>query len=231
MEVPELVLVSHHLCPYVQRAAIALQEKNVPYAREYIDLSDKPDWFILLSPQGKVPLLKVSGDAIFESSAIIEYLEDTQPNPLHPADPLQRARHRGWIEYASAILNGIAGVYMAREGDSFEQRRLQLRGMFEKIETALKTGPWFEGAAFSLVDASFAPVFRYFDVFDQIADFEILTGLENTGRWRRHLARRSSVRKAVDTDYNSRLFSFFLARHSFLSGLAAAERIEFAIEN
>ena len=92
---PKLTLVSHHLCTYVQRAAIALAEKGVPFDRDYVDLSAKPEWFRQLSPLGKVPLLQVDGDAvIFESAVICEYLEDTQPHPLHPADPLQRARRR-----------------------------------------------------------------------------------------------------------------------------------------
>src|SRR6185436_17939104 len=54
-----LTLVSHHLCPYVQRAAISLAEKHVDFERIYVDLSNKPEWFKELSPLGKVPLLRV----------------------------------------------------------------------------------------------------------------------------------------------------------------------------
>lgn len=106
-----LTLVSHHLCPYVQRAAIALAEKGVLFERVHVDLSDKPEWFRALSPLGKVPLLKVAQNGrdavIFESAVILEYLEETQMRPLHPADPLERARHRAWIEFGSQILNGV----------------------------------------------------------------------------------------------------------------------------
>ena len=83
----KIVLVSHHLCPYVQRAAIALAEKAVLFERAYIDLADKPAWFTNLSPLGKVPLLRVGEEVIFESSVIVEDLEETQPGPLHPHDP------------------------------------------------------------------------------------------------------------------------------------------------
>ena len=95
-----LTLVSHHLCPYVQRAAIALAEKNVPHTRVPVDLAHKPDWFKAISPLGKVPLLRVATGheteevILFESAPILEYLEETQPDPLHPGDPLDRARHR-----------------------------------------------------------------------------------------------------------------------------------------
>ena len=107
-----LTLVSHNLCPYVQRATIALAEKRVAFAKVYVDLSDKPDWFRAISPLGKVPLLRVASgggeQVIFESAVILEYLEETQANPLHPDHPLDRARHRSWIEFGSALLNGIA---------------------------------------------------------------------------------------------------------------------------
>src|ERR1700682_5290501 len=102
-----LILISHDLCPYVQRAVIALAEKGVAFERIDIDLADKPDWFKAISPLGKIPLLRVGEAVIFESAVIVEYLEETQPNPLHPADPLQRARHRAAIEFASAILSDI----------------------------------------------------------------------------------------------------------------------------
>src|SRR5258708_40372906 len=74
---PHLTLVSHHLCPYVQRVAIALAERGIAAERVYIDLADKPAWFRALSPLGKVPLLKVDDAVLFESAVICEYLEDT----------------------------------------------------------------------------------------------------------------------------------------------------------
>src|SRR3954465_8029266 len=108
---PHLTLVSHHLCPYVQRAVIALTEKGVPFERVYVDLGNKPDWFKRLSPLGKTPVLRVGETAIFESAVILEYLEETLSYPLHPADPLRRAEHRSFIEFGSAILNDIAAFY------------------------------------------------------------------------------------------------------------------------
>ena len=126
---PTYELVSHHLCPYVQRAAIVLTEKGVSFKRTLIDLDNKPDWFKAISPLGKVPLLKVTLDdgetvVLFESAVICEYLEETLPNPLHPADPLTRAQHRGWMEFGSAILADIWGYETAQgRGDGARQGR------------------------------------------------------------------------------------------------------------
>src|SRR5262249_11297161 len=157
-------------CPYVQRAVIALTEKGVPFERIDIDLANKPDWFLKMSPLGKTPVLMVGEHAIFESAVILEYLEETQANRLHPADALHRAEHRSFIEFGSAILNDIAGLYAASDEAAFNAKAEQLEQRFARLEMRV-VGPWFDGEKFTLVDAVFGPVFRYFDVFDEIDDF------------------------------------------------------------
>lgn len=214
-----LHLISHPLCPYVQRAAIALAEKGVAFDRTDIDLARKPDWFLRLSPLGKTPVLVADDVPIFESAVILEYLEETQPNPLHPADALTRARHRSWIEFGSAILNDIAGFYSAPDETTFATKVAALKAKFARVETEVGPGPWFGGEAFGLVDAVFGPIFRYFDTFDRIHDFGILSGLPKVTAWRRRLATRPSVAHAVTADYSDRLCSFLAARRSYLSAL------------
>jgi glutathione S-transferase len=221
--VKTLTLVSHHLCPYVQRAAIALAEKGVAYDRVNVDLANKPDWFKALSPLGKTPVLQVGDTAIFESAVILEYLEETQAHALHPRDALSRAEHRSLIEFGSAILNDIWAFYSAPDAIAFEAKRKQLAERFAWLERRLVAAPWFDGETFSLVDAVFAPVFRYFDAFDRIGDFGILTGLKRMARWRQALAARPSVLAAVTADYDARLRQFLLARGSHLTRLMQAE--------
>ena len=219
-----LKLISHKLCPYVQRAVIALTEKGVPFERIDIDLADKPDWFPKISPLGKTPVLLVGDRAIFESAVILEYLEETQPNALHPAEALERAEHRGWIEFGSAVLNDIAGLYSAKDEATFKARAEQLAQRFARLETRVAATPWFDGERFSLVDAVFGPVFRYFDVFDAIGDFGILNDKPNLARWRKNLAARPSARGAVSADYPALLRDFIDRRQSWLSRLQADRR-------
>src|SRR5450631_4379606 len=175
-----LKLISHKLCPYVQRAVIALTEKGAAFER--VDLANKPEWFSGISPLGKTPVLLVGDVPIFESAVILEYLEETQPKPLHPADPLVRAEHRGWIEFGSAVLGDIAGFYAAKDEATFNAKSAQLEQKFARLEARINASPWFDGENFSLVDAVFGPVFRYFDVFDEIGDFGILSG--KLANWR-----------------------------------------------
>ena len=218
---PELRLISHHLCPYAQRAAIVLAEKNIPHERIYIDLADKPAWFLALSPLGRVPVLRVGEATVFESQVIAEYLDEVTPGSLHPADPLDKARHRSWIEFGSETLSAIAGFYNAPEASAFEARRRALGERFERIEPEIR-GPFFAGAGFHMVDGVWGTIFRYFDVFDRIADFGILSELEKVATWRRAIAARPSVAEAPPAGYPERLQAFLARRGSHLSRLLPA---------
>lgn len=206
------VLVSHALCPYVQRAVIALAEKGIAFERLDIDLDHKPAWFLKLSPLGRTPVLLVPKDAtrvpLFESAVICDYLDETIAPALHPVDPLARAQHRAWIEVASAALNQVWQLYTARDEAVFEATRVALAQRMTQLDAALGRGPWFAGASFSLVDAAFAPVFRYFDVFDAFWHGQLFARTPRAAAWRAALAARASVRGAVADDYPDRLVAY-----------------------
>jgi glutathione S-transferase len=226
MAAAALKLISHKLCPYVQRAVIALTEKGVAFERIDIDLANKPDWFLKISPLGKVPVLVIAtgkGEvALFESNVICEYIEETQGGPkLHPQDPLVRAQHRAWMEFGSTILSDLWGLETTGDPAIFESKRLAIAAKFARVEAALGSGPFFAGENFSLVDAVFAPIFRYFDVFDRLSDLAVFTGTPKVRTWRAALAKRPSVRAAVDPDYPQLLRAFLVRHDAHLLKLAA----------
>lgn len=216
-----ITLVSHILCPYAQRAFVALDEKGVDFKRVIIDLSNKPDWFNRISPLGKVPLLIVETGgqktAIFESSVILEYLEETQPNPLYSLDPLQRALERSWIEFGSSLLKDIAGLYSAQTDETLTVKAKQISDKFAALDGAIGEGPWFSGDKFTLVDAVFGPIFRYFDILENTTDFHLLKGYHNLQKWRHCLSNRPSIKKAVSPKYPQLLTEFLLNKKSALS--------------
>lgn len=223
---PSLTLISHVLCPYVQRVAITLAEKQLPFTRIDIDLANKPAWFLAISPLGKTPVLLVEQQAIFESAVICEYLEDCFEPTLHPAEPLARAQHRAWIEVASAILNSIAALYNAADAASLAAKTALLAQQFASLERVLSdntdaepsfAGPYVAGQRFSLVDAAFAPVFRYFDVLDTVVDLAVFAHTPAVLQWRQHLATRPSVLAAVVENYPSLLLEFLTTRPSELA--------------
>ncbi|MEN3032581.1 glutathione S-transferase family protein [Chromobacterium amazonense] len=226
---PKLTLISHLLCPYVQRAVIILQEKQLPYERIDIDLSAKPDWFLRISPLGKTPVLLADEQAIFESSVICEYLDEITGERMHPAAPITRAQHRAWMEFASSALNAIGAMYNAPDAQTLDAKAGELRAKFRQLEAALDSashaGPYFSGDTFRMVDAAFAPVFRYFDAFDAIADFGIFNEAPRVKTWRSALQRRASVQNAVRSDYPNLLRDFLLRRESELSRLMRRQQL------
>jgi glutathione S-transferase len=212
----KLTLISFDLCPYVQRAAIVLAEKGVSFERIDIDLENKPDWFLAISPRGKVPLLKVGEDVLFESAAIVEYLDEAHEPRLHPENPITRARHRAWMEFGSAILSDIWTLETATEQKTFDAAVAGLKEKFARVEAELGDGPWFAGEAFTIVDAVFAPAFRIFDTFDRLTDLGVFDDLPKVSRWRAALAQRPSVREAVVSDFHDRLLRFLTRKNGVI---------------
>ncbi|HWT57498.1 MAG TPA: glutathione S-transferase family protein [Rhizobium sp.] len=218
---PSLTLISHPLCPFVQRAAIVLLEKDVPFERINVDLSAKPDWFLALSPTGKVPLLKVhqtdEGDAIlFESMVICEYLEETQGGArMYPDGALLRARQRAWIEFATQTLADGWQFLNATDPATADAKGAAFRDRLRKLEAELGAGPYFAGAAFGMVDAVYAPLFRYFGIIDPAVSQAIFEGFPRVSTWRAALAARPSVGNAVVGDYADR-FRAHLRQHQAL---------------
>jgi glutathione S-transferase len=217
MNSASLTLVSHVLCPYVQRAVIMLTEKNAAFERRDIDLANKPQWFLDVSPLGKTPVLLVDDVAIFESSVICEYLDETTTPSMHPENAIERARHRGWMEFGSQVLGSIAGLYSAHDAAGLDAKAHDLTAKFQMLESALGSGPYFAGEMLSVVDAVFGPVFRYFEVLDTVDDFGGLKQRPKLLAWRAALAARASVKNAVVPDYAARLRAFLLARDSELA--------------
>ncbi|MEJ7805729.1 MAG: glutathione S-transferase family protein, partial [Telluria sp.] len=125
--VEKLVLVSHKLCPYVQRVSIVLLEKGITFERREVDLAKPPDWFKRISPLGKTPVLLVNEEPIFESAVICEFLDETCLPRLHPESPLERAKHRAYMEFGSSILNAIAAFYYADTDDLLTKHALEIK--------------------------------------------------------------------------------------------------------
>ncbi|MFD2054294.1 glutathione S-transferase family protein [Mesorhizobium calcicola] len=214
----KLTLISHPPCPFVQRAAIVLLEKGVPFERIDIDLAAKPEWFLALSPTGKVPLLTVrqadGTDAIlFESMVICEYIEEAEEGAsLYFPNALSRAQQRAWVEFGTAALSEAWQWLNHDDSRTADAKRVVLQDRFRRIEAVLEQGPYFSGSMFSMVDAVFAPVFRYFDCIDPAVSEAIFNDLPRVSAWRHALASRQSVISAVREDYAD-LFQQHLLQH------------------
>ena len=155
----DIELISFDLCPFVQRSVITLLEKDIPFRRTNIDLANKPDWFLQISPLGKVPVLHIDGNTLFESAVINEYLDEITPPSMHPQDALQKAMNRAWIEFGSELSNLSFRMLTTQDNSELESAFKTLRERLTFLDRNLDATPFFNGAAFSLIDAAYAPVF------------------------------------------------------------------------
>ncbi len=123
------------------------------------------------------------------------------------------------MEFGSAVLGDVWGIETVADEAAFNVKVKQATEKFARLEARLVAAPWFDGEKFSLVDAVFAPVFRYFDTIDEIGDFGILADKPKIARWRNSLRERPSVRDAVSTEYPALLRAFMKKHKSYLSQL------------
>ena len=192
-----LKLISFELCPFVQRACISLQERGVDYEITYIDLFDKPAWFLELSPTGKVPVLQVDDVVLFESQVIAEYLDEVYPPSLHPADPLQRAKDRAWIEFSN-VLGGPGWLIQALgDEDKVLAEAGKVKEAFARLESEV-VGPFFGGESFSLVDAAVAPLLQRLKWSQDIApELALFDDAPKVAAWTEALLARQSVKDSL----------------------------------
>jgi len=195
-------LCSFKTCPWVQRAAIVLQAKRVPYDITYIDRERRPDWFLAVSPHSKVPVLLIEGkEALFESNAIAEYLDETVPPRLHPEDPLARARNRAWTDYVPTFASTISNTAYSDTEEEFVARAAKIAPHFDKLEEALTKrgddGPYFNGPAFSLVDAAYAPFLQRYTFVDRLRRLGIIEKFPRLAAWRDALLAHEAVKAST----------------------------------
>lgn len=197
---PKFELISFYLCPYVQRSVITLKHKKVLFSQKEVDLSNPPEWFLKISPMGKVPVLLVDNQtALFESAVINEYLDEVTEPRLNPKDPLTKAKERAWIEYASEL---IMQMYRLTHEDDLEMFEAMIKEFWEdlsKVEPVLEKGPFFRGSDFSLVDTSYAPLFLRLCWVPKLWESAYWNNIPKTRKWAEALLAHPSVEAASST--------------------------------
>jgi glutathione S-transferase len=217
-----LQLISHKTCPFVQRAVITLKHKNIDFDITYIDLADPPDWFLELSPLGKVPVLKVDDEVLFESAVINEYLDEITGGELQPGEPLARAKNRAWIEFASNMLGNLYMMKMSKNQERYNKYRDSLVSQFQRVEQRLGDGPWFNGEQFSLADTAFAPLFRQNSVADNKLSVLDPETMPRIAAWAQRLLALPEVRDSVVDEFEDLYLSAMQKNESYsLNRLAA----------
>lgn len=214
----KLELVSYALCPYVQRARAILAEKNIAHDIKFIDLDSPPEWFFDVSPMEKVPVLLVDDQPLFESMVICEYLDEITPDSLHPMDPFIKAQNRAWIEFGNAVLDSTYSLFTTSDEKQFKQLTAVIDDKFDILEDECLQGtPFFNGGHFSIIDAVYAPIFRFHKALGKFHDFGFFEDRPKISLWSDTLLSYEAIEKSVPSSYDEDLDAYLRKQDSVFS--------------
>lgn len=210
-------VVSFKICPFVQRVTALLEAKKVPYDIEYISLKDKPQWFLNISPSGQVPLLITeSGTALFESDAIVEYIDEVYPTIEENITPEQRALDRAWSYQASKHYLVQCSTMRSADKVTLKERAEKLGKAFEKAEKTFGTGPYFKGEALSNVDIAWLPLLHRADIIRKRTCYDLVGHFPKVKAWQQTMMATGLAEQSVPEDFEEAFGGFYLSDETFL---------------
>src|SRR5215210_6826718 len=180
---------------------MVLHEKDVDFETYEVDLANKSEEFLKASPTGKVPVVVVDGDSLYESNVVNQYLDEVTDGPkLMPEDPKQRAHARIWMSFADTDF--FPAVFVASVGRERGYSESRISEAFEKLKVALgKLEERLEGRPyladeFSLADVAHAGNFVRLRELEEREELS-LEGYPNVAAWMERLEARTSYEAAV----------------------------------
>lgn len=186
---------------------IVLRAKAAEFDVTYINLREKPDWFLKVSPHGKVPVLNVDDQPLYESNAIAEYLDECLEPRLHPADPIKRARNRAWTDFLPDFAKGLSGIYYTKSKDEVAEGLKAAPAKLSKLEDAIarergNDGPYFNGKEMCMVDAGYAPFFQRFAIAESVLQTGVLDDFPLVKAWSEALLSTDAVTGSVASEFD-----------------------------
>ena len=214
-------LISFKVCPFVQRSVILLKEKDVDFDIEFIDVYNPPEWFLKLSPTGKVPVMVVDDTVLFESSIISEYIDEVHAPSLHPESALEKAQNRAWIEFTSPLYMGTFKLLMAKTKEDADIAIDDMKKSLATLDGIKKNQPWFNGEEFSLVDIAISPFFIRSAFYKEHFDLDLLEGFSNLKTWSDAVLARQAVIDSKVEGFDNMLLGRMADNESYLKTTAS----------
>lgn len=203
---------------------ILLRAKNVEFKVTYINLQDKPDWFLDISPHGKVPVLVVDEVPLFESNAIAEYLDEVVLPRCHPQDPIERAQNRAWTDFVGDFAKALSGTYYTKSRAQTDAAIETSPKAIAKLEAALASrqdngGPYFNGPDLSLVDAAYAPFLQRFALVEPKLGTNLLKDFPLVQAWSDALLANEVISGAVVDSFAEKFVASLKRREFYVAAL------------
>ena len=222
-------IVSFKICPFVQRVTALLEAKNIPYEIEFISLSNKPQWFLDISPNGQVPILITDdGRTLFESDAIVEYLEEAYP-PLQPdLSPEDKAINRAWSYLASKNYLVQCSAQRSPDANVLKERSEKLGKAFDRIEKQLGDTKFFAGDDLNMVDIAWLPLLHRADIIAQRSGYNFIGDRPKLKAWQGEVLATGLAKNSVPPDFEDAFADFYLSEKTFLGRNGAVTCCDFS---
>ena len=180
---------------------MVLHEKGVDFEVHEVDLGNKSEEFLSVSPYGKVPVLRVDGTSLYESNIVNEYLDEVHTSPrLMPDNPEERAAVRSWMAFADDYF--FPSVFKVRMGPQRGYTEEQIREAREKLDDALSRlehqleGKRYLVGEYTLADIAHAGNFQRLRGLAESGDVS-LHEYSNVTAWMDEVERRESYAASV----------------------------------
>ena len=209
---------------------IILRAKDVDFEVTYINLREKPDWFLEISPHGKVPVLVVDEQPLFESNAIAEFLDETVAPRLHPEDPIKRARNRAWTDFVPDFSKALSGIYYTKTRQAMEDGLAEAPKRVARLEEAIakergNDGPYFNGTEICLVDAAYAPFLQRFEVVERYLKTGLLDAFPLVKAWSEALLATEMVTGSVVAHFEDEFFGSLRRNQHYVATLIDGDTV------
>jgi len=200
MEPIEIITgITKYPAPFTHRVLILCHEKNIPYTITKIDTEEKPAWFLKIAPVGLIPVIRANGHVIFDSNAILEYLDNEFKSKLLPQDPVECAQHRSWIGFANELSQEIAGF--VKSGKMLQHDLSRMKYLFAVLNEKIKV-PYFFGEKLSLVDIALISHILWIDALEQkYLPFKLTDKYPKVLEWLLRMKSRSSICVTMGENY------------------------------
>lgn len=191
----QIKLFSYRRCPFAIRVRMVLHEKEIAFQTIEEDLKNKSPELLKLHPEGRVPLLIHDDLAIYESSVITEYLNETFPGiNLMPTSPQAKAKVRLWTVWCNNILKPeVDRIKYEKDETIKENAKVQITKHLQKLEDALNTSNHLVENALTLADIHLFPFVRQITLIDT----GILTSYPKLNTWFEKISVSPSFEKAM----------------------------------
>ncbi len=217
-DMKKVLLIGFNICPYVHRVRFLLEETGCPYEMRIVDpYIDKPDWFVGVSPTGKVPVIKIGNKTLFESNVIMEFFNDMSGGELMPGDNWRKAQHRLLVIKAEKFMACLWNLYTADDKSKFDDGIHSLRDLYCQLDQEL-------GGSYkdlienpNVLSCTYAPIFYKTILIGKYCNRNLFPDCSGLLEWRNSMMSRLSFKQTIPEGYDEDTQKFICKQKSILA--------------